>query len=989
MKENNDNINNISGIEEEEEYIIDAVKAQMSDNNKKNADEILDQNTYFYSKYGKKSLEELERHAKINAGFHDYEEDSFADKQMIGNLCDLYKVFFEGDPQFSAFLKDMKEYAELDPYTHANYTKERLFVTSIPAKLEALNELIDAQEEALQQEIRDEEENYEKLSDKKKQGFDQKILFKQEVLDNRRRALASFDMYFYNMSKGELKDLDELSNTDIIDKTNKSPGRGYAEFVNDKGEKCYYINSSGVNLDLSIKGEGLTPIQKSLASLANVTTSDKDIKDAKDVPIFPHEPRMTDVSQRVSGECYLYAGLQNIARLYPQKIKEMIKDNGDGTATVRLWGKYKEPGSYKTEFRPVYVRVDKRISKFGGVGIEYERMGEDCLWVNLIERAYAMSGLHETERNEINLPISPDEAKTKKWKPSVYGIEGGSGTAFLENMLGPDGVSTSIMMPGAGKIKDERMQVERCLKDQEAIKDMDPKNPESVARHAFYKFYKRYNERHNSKAMSEAEFQKLSEKQVIREIENLSEELNVKDFEHLEDAYKVIKETVQNVIDATEGMTRNTLNIQIKLGAALDKAVDKIAKESGYKDYKLENAESDFRKVYNNVREGIMEMGLAENIPERVETLKFYNTVKDILDKGLPISCGTYSEKNDMLADEQHAYSLIGVAESDGVPKRYFFRIKNPHTKLDSNNGSEYRNEDGEIVGKWVNVKDGIFDIDMETFCHDYENLHFNGGEVLTNLTHKKVVGYDIITPEQIAENEKNTVTNEKLVDYMKAANDLYEALVNTNSKHSNDSQQYKDLVEGIKQFRKELAGANGLSIDFIKEKLTQPLMKHVQAYEKHVNDQLLGPSKRQKRRVNVCAEIHEVISAIEEGHNPHQEYEKRYAKALMEKFYEMNGYQDKTKIDEVADRLYNNKAFRGIANNTNILSMKKPAKGQMEKDLTKIETSLKSRGIDKRIDMATMKATKDPLMAGADKKEDPKKGNDKKGQKEVKGPKK
>ena len=36
-------------------------------------------------------------------------------------------------------------------------------------------------------------------------------------------------------------------------------------------------------------------------------------------------------------------------------------------------------------------------------------------------------------------------------------------------------------------------------------------------------------------------------------------------------------------------------------------------------------------------------------------------------------------------------------------------------------------------------------------------------------------------TSEQIAENEKNTVTNEKLVDYMKAANDLYEELVNTN----------------------------------------------------------------------------------------------------------------------------------------------------------------------------------------------------------------
>jgi len=64
------------------------------------------------AKYGEQSLEQLERHAKINAGFHDYEEDSFADKQMIGNLCVQYKVFFEGDPKFSSFLNEMKEYSE-------------------------------------------------------------------------------------------------------------------------------------------------------------------------------------------------------------------------------------------------------------------------------------------------------------------------------------------------------------------------------------------------------------------------------------------------------------------------------------------------------------------------------------------------------------------------------------------------------------------------------------------------------------------------------------------------------------------------------------------------------------------------------------------------------------------------------------------------------------------------------------------------------------
>ena len=61
------------------------------------------------AKYGKKSLEELERHARINAGFHDYEEDSFADKKMIGNLCAQYKVFFEGAPTFNSFLNQVKE----------------------------------------------------------------------------------------------------------------------------------------------------------------------------------------------------------------------------------------------------------------------------------------------------------------------------------------------------------------------------------------------------------------------------------------------------------------------------------------------------------------------------------------------------------------------------------------------------------------------------------------------------------------------------------------------------------------------------------------------------------------------------------------------------------------------------------------------------------------------------------------------------------------
>ena len=143
--------------------------------------------------------------------------------------------------------------------------------------------------------------------------------------------------------------------------------------------------------------------------------------------------------------------------------------------------------------------------------------------------------------------------------------------------------------------------------------------------------------------------------------------------------------------------------------------------------------------------------------------------------------------------------------------------------------------------------------------------------------------------------------------------------------------------------------------MNYLKD-LKKRCIKLVEKYEHHVDSQLLGPSKRQTRRKNVCTEIRNVVTTIEEGKNPHQEYEKEYAKTLINKYYDMNSLTDKTKIDEVATRLYNNKAFRGVANNTNIVCMKKPLKNQLEKDLASIEKSLEGRGLDKKIDLAPKK---------------------------------
>ena len=50
----------------------------------------------------------------------------------------------------------------------------------------------------------------------------------------------------------------------------------------------------------------------------------------------------------------------------------------------------------------------------------------------------------------------------------------------------------------------------------------------------------------------------------------------------------------------------------------------------------------------------------------------------------------------------------------------------------------EYKNENGEVVGKWVNVKDGIFDMQLEDFIADYRYVYKNGSKELEATPHSE-----------------------------------------------------------------------------------------------------------------------------------------------------------------------------------------------------------------------------------------------------------
>jgi hypothetical protein len=108
-------------------------------------------------------------------------------------------------------------------------------------------------------------------------------------------------------------------------------------------------------------------------------------------PLFIDEPKADDVRQGAIGNCYFPAAMASVAATRPDVIKNMIKDNGDGTYTVKF-----TPNSYGGTGRPVEIKVDGDLyaRSYGGPIYGGSLGGSTApdkmeLWFPLIEKAYA------------------------------------------------------------------------------------------------------------------------------------------------------------------------------------------------------------------------------------------------------------------------------------------------------------------------------------------------------------------------------------------------------------------------------------------------------------------------------------------------------------------------------------------------------------------------------------------------------------------------
>ena len=143
----------------------------------------------------------------------------------------------------------------------------------------------------------------------------------------------------------------------------------------------------------------------------------------RDLPLFSTDPKPSDIEQGDLGDCYLMASLSALAAQDPQKIKDALCDNGDGTVTVRLFNNDREP---------MFITVDKTIPQKDGNAV----YGQNALWVQMMEKAYAASGI-KAHSFISYMKSAEDVVKDKQIDFTKIG-EGGFMFAAVAHILGTD-----------------------------------------------------------------------------------------------------------------------------------------------------------------------------------------------------------------------------------------------------------------------------------------------------------------------------------------------------------------------------------------------------------------------------------------------------------------------------------------------------------------------------------------------------------------------
>jgi hypothetical protein len=104
-----------------------------------------------------------------------------------------------------------------------------------------------------------------------------------------------------------------------------------------------------------------------------------------EAPLFPSPPTAADIKQLNLGDCYLQAVLISIATQNPAHLNQMMRDNGDGSISVRFYA-VDETNPQAPAFAAEDIRVEKSLPETATGQALYQG---GAIWARLMQKAFA------------------------------------------------------------------------------------------------------------------------------------------------------------------------------------------------------------------------------------------------------------------------------------------------------------------------------------------------------------------------------------------------------------------------------------------------------------------------------------------------------------------------------------------------------------------------------------------------------------------------
>lgn len=471
---------------------------------------------------------------------------------------------------------------------------------------------------------------------------------------------------------------------------------------------------SGQSGSLKLPGRLPASAEERATLCAEHATRSTKWKDRRADPLFEKDPCLEDIKQGAVGDCYLLAALASMVRRMPETLRGCICDNGDGSVTVRFFDITQQPAA------PLFVRVEKTVPQRRG----HDLYANNALWVQMIEKAYAASGLHAKVRRK-----NGHEVKAEYGYDS---IEGGSQSDFIATITGKTAYERTYIASGHDDISpDSPLSLAGGLSKSLELGGIGfflrkPKFNMQLATQIYAAM------RHDPRfaAFTRAQAEELANALIERDRANIKKG-KLKDGTEVE--YRVKSASMDEILEVVQSDALHiTLaedaaenqRLRLEMGKALLKEMKKSQEHSlsytpFYKSASKKRTETG--EEQQRYRYSAKAKALYKDIDEQLKAGRLLgaNTAifvpKDISDKG-----GLNREAlKDGLA-ENHAYSLLDVETRPNGQR--FIKLRNPWGRFTR----EYDKQGKARAVDEENGSNGVFLVELNDFMANFDTVEIS-----------------------------------------------------------------------------------------------------------------------------------------------------------------------------------------------------------------------------------------------------------------------